>query len=192
MNYKSSLLLLLFFCAPILHANPEVGAKLAGEDNAICQFDIEFATKAKQKSQAIKASPTVTMKLKQFVATKSLKGAKIASNVMCQHLIGHAYTGSEQEFASFIDNGIKGLLKAGLEDLQFTRVGTNDAAYKGELANMEYIFTGDNSGNKQVIHNLAVLDKSNNQVITISVSGNEKVANEIKSEYQRLVNSFKP
>ncbi|MBE3672539.1 hypothetical protein [Pseudoalteromonas distincta] len=164
---------------------------IANEANA-CQFDIKFASKAQQKNQSIQASPTVSMDLTQFIATKVVESARIASNVTCQHLIGHTYTGSQQEWAGFIDSGIKGLLKAGVTDIQFTKVGANDAAYKGTLDNMEYVFTGDNGGNKQVIHNLTVLDKPNNQVITLSVSGNEKVAQEIKDEYQRLVASFKP
>lgn len=167
------------------------GVAVANVSNdSACQFDIEFSSKPKENSQTVNASPSVTMDIKQFVATKVVKNAKIASNVMCQHLTGHAYTGSEQEWAGFIDNGIKGLLRAGVTDVQFTKVGTNEAVYNGELANIEYIFTGDNGGNKQVIHNLALLDKKNNQVITISVSGNEKVSDEIKNEYTKLVNSF--
>lgn len=182
-----------------------VGAKLAGATesgahetnpletaNNACKFDIKFASKPQQKNQSIQASPTVSMDLTQFVAKQTKQGAVIASNVTCQHLIGHRYSGSEQEWAGFIDSGIKGLIQAGVAGIQFTKVGTNDAAYKGEMANMEYMFTGDNGGNKQVIHNLTVLDKANNQVITLSVSGNEKVTQEIKDEYQRLVNSFKP
>jgi len=178
-----------------------VGAKLAGANNAgekeatennACQFDIKFASKPQQKNQSIQASPTVSMDLTQFIATKVVDNAKIASNVTCQHLVGHSYTGSKQEWAGFIDSGIKGLIQAGVTDIQFTKVGTNDAAYKGTLDNMEYVFTGDNGGNKQVIHNLTVLDKPNNQVITLSVSGNEKVTQEIQDEYKRLVNSFKP
>lgn len=195
---------------PVAGATP-VGAKLAGANNAgannagakkdgekeatannACQFDIKFASKPQQKNQSIQASPTVSMDLTQFVAKQVEKGAVIASNVTCQHLIGHSYTGSQQEWAGFIDSGIKGLIQAGVADIQFTKVGTNDAAYKGTLDNMEYVFTGDNGGNKQVIHNLTVLDKPNNQVITLSVSGNEKVTQEIQDEYQRLVNSFKP
>ena len=171
-----------------------VGAKLAGakeaDANNACQFDIKFASKPQQKNQTIQASPTVSMDLTQFVAKQVKKGAYIASNVTCQHLTGHSYTGSQQEWAGFIDSGIKGLLKAGVTDIQFTKVGGDDAAYKGALDNIEYVFTGDNGGNKQVIHNLAVLDKENNQVITMSVSGNEKVTKEIQDEYQRLVNSF--
>ena len=205
------------YATPVAGANnvganvdANVGAKLAGAKkdgannvdannvdtketaNNACQFDIKFASKPQQKNQSIQASPTVSMDLTQFVATQTKKGADIASNVTCQHLIGHSYTGSQQEWAGFIDSGIKGLIKAGVTDIQFTKVGENDAAYKGPLDNMEYIFTGDNGGNKQVIHNLAVLDKAKNQVITLSVSGNEKVTQEIKDEYQRLVNSFKP
>ncbi len=177
----------LLFTASLLVS----GMVVANDSNdSACQFDIEFSSKPKENSQTVNASPSVTMDIKQFVATKVVKNAKIASNVMCQHLTGHAFTGSEGEFAQFIDNAIQGLLKAGFKDLKFTRVGADDATYKDDLTHLEYIFTGDKAGNKQVIHNLAVIDKKNNQVITISVSGNEKVSDEIKSEYTKLVNSF--
>ncbi|MEI8623679.1 hypothetical protein P4S67_03980 [Pseudoalteromonas sp. B137] len=207
MKLKHSVIFIALLSTTTVAANTTpVGAKLAGANNVVakkdgakeatannaCQFDIKFASKPQQKNQSIQASPTVSMDLTQFVAKQVKKGAYIASNVTCQHLIGHSYTGSQQEWAGFIDNGIKGLIKAGVTDINFTKVGTTDAAYKGTLDNMEYVFTGDNGGNKQVIHNLAVLDKANNQVITLSVSGNEKVAQEIKDEYQRLVASFKP
>jgi len=174
----------LLFTASLLVS----GAAVAND--SACQFDIKFSSLPKVNSQTVNASPTVKVDIKQYLATKVVKRTKIASNVVCQHLTGHAYTGSEQEWAGFIDNGIKGLLQSGVTDVQFTKVGTNDAVYNGELANIEYIFTGDNGGNKQVIHNLALLDKKNNQVITISVSGNERVSDEIKSEYTKLVNSF--
>jgi len=200
MKLKHSVIFIALLSTTTVAATTPVGAKLAGATetgatetaNNACKFDIKFASKPQQKNQSIQASPTVSMDLTQFIATKVVDSAKIASNVTCQHLIGYSYTGSQQEWAGFIDSGVKGLIKAGVTDIQFTKVGTNDAAYKGEMANMEYIFTGDNGGNKQVIHNLTVLDKANNQVITLSVSGNEKVTQEIKDEYQRLVNSFKP
>lgn len=210
MKLKHSVIFIALLSTTTVYATPvagvtTVGAKLAGATetgthktnapetaNNACKFDIKFASKPQQKNQSIQASPTVSMDLTQFVAKQTKQGAVIASNVICQHLMGHSYTGSQQEWAGFIDSGVKGLIKAGVTGVQFTKVGTDDAAYKGTLDNMEYIFTGDNGGNKQVIHNLAVLDKANNQVITLSVSGNEKVTQEIKDEYQRLVNSFKP
>ena len=210
MKLKHSVIFIALLSTTTVAATTPVGAKLAGATetgttetsthktnapetaNNACKFDIKFASKPQQKNQSIQASPTVSMDLTQFVAKQTKQGAVIASNVTCQHLIGHSYSGSQQEWAGFIDSGVKGLIKAGVTDIQFTKVGTDDAAYKGEMANMEYMFTGDNGGNKQVIHNLTVLDKANNQVITLSVSGNEKVTQEIKDEYQRLVNSFKP
>ncbi len=202
MKLKHSLLFIaLLSTTAIAATTTPVGAELAGatkaQDSIIqaadangCRFDIKFLTMPKIKKQTIDASPTVKLFLKQYLATQTRNGADIASNVMCQQLIGQQYTGSQQEWAGFIDNGIKGLLKAGVTDIQFTKVGDNDAAYKGPLGNIEYVFTGNNGGNKQVIHNLAVLDKANNQVITLSVSGNEKVTQEIQDEYKRLVNSF--
>ncbi|AQP99411.1 hypothetical protein B0W48_06100 [Pseudoalteromonas aliena] len=193
MKLKHSLIFIALLSTTTVYATP-VGANLAGAKEAsannACKFDIKFSSDPKQKQQLLNVAPNVDLKLKQFIATKVVKGARVASNVMCQQLIGQQYTGSQQEWQGFINNALQGLLNGGFKDLKLTKVGTNDAAYKGTLGNMEYIFTGDNSGNKQVIYNLAVLDKANNQVITISVSGNEKVTQEIQDEYQRLVNSF--
>jgi hypothetical protein len=155
-----------------------------------CKFKIKFSSNPQKKVQQLNIAPNVDLNLKQFIATKKIKAANISSNVICQQLVGQYYSGSEQEWQGFIKNGIQGLLKAGFKDLQYTKVGSDDAVYMGSLDYMEYIFTGDIGGNKQVIHNLAVLDKANNQVITLSVSGNEKVTQEIQDEYQRLVSSF--
>ena len=155
-----------------------------------CSFDIKFSSAPKEKQQTLNISNGVDLNLKQFVSIKQIKAANIASNVTCQQLVGQKYTGSQQEWQGFVKNALQGLLNAGFKDLQFTRVGEDDAIYKGKLANMEYGFTGSVGGNKQVIHNLAVLDKSHNQVIIISVSGNEKVSDEIKDEFTQLVNSF--
>ncbi len=199
MKLKHSLIFIALLSTTTVAATPPVGAKLAGanivgttksqQDNA-CKFNIKFSSDPQVKEQQLNVAPNVDLKLKQFVAMQSVKGAKIATNVMCQQLIGQQYTGSQQEWQGFINNALNGLKNAGFESLSLTRVGSNDAIYKGELDNYEYIFAGDIGGNKQVIHNLAVLDKANNQVITLSVSGNEKVTQEIQDEYQRLVNSF--
>jgi hypothetical protein len=201
MKLKHALLLTALLSTTAIAANPPpvagvttVGAKLAGakeaDANNTCKFNIKFSSDPQVKEQQLNVAPNVDLNLKQFVATKQVKAANISSNVICQQLVGQYYSGSEQEWQGFIKNGIQGLLKAGFKELQYTKVGSDDAAYTGSLDNMEYIFTGDISGNKQVIHNLAVLDKANNQVITLSVSGNEKVTQEIQDEYQRLVNSF--
>ncbi|TMO04191.1 hypothetical protein [Pseudoalteromonas sp. S558] len=193
MKLKHSLIFIALLSTTTVYATP-VGANLAdakeASANNACKFDIKFLSDPKQKQQLLNVAPNVDLKLKQFIATKVVKGARVASNVMCQQLIGQQYTGSQQEWQGFINNALQGLLNGGFKDLKFTKVGSNDAAYKGTFDNMEYIFTGDNSGNKQVIYNLTVLDKPNNQVITLSVSGNEKVTQEIQNEYQRLVNSF--
>lgn len=162
----------------------------ATAEGEACKFNVQFSSEPQEKQQTMKIAPNVDLNLKQFVSIKTVKAANIASNVTCQQLVGQAYTGSEEEWKGFVKNALQGLLNAGFKDLQFTRVGQDDATYKGNLANMEYGFTGSIGGNKQIIHNLAVLDKSHNQVIIISVSGNERVSDEIKSEYTKLVNSF--
>ncbi|WP_462180706.1 hypothetical protein [Pseudoalteromonas gelatinilytica] len=155
-----------------------------------CNFDIKFSSEPKEKQQTLNIGDGVDLNLKQFVSVKQIRAANIASNVTCQHLVGQKYTGSQQEWQGFVKNALQGLMNAGFKDLQFTRVGQDDAIYEGTLDNMEYSFTGVIDKNKQIIHNLAVLDKSNNQVVIISVSGNERVAAEIKEEYTNLVKSF--
>lgn len=180
----------LSFFAVSVQAKSQAQTDTESSKSQSCQFDIKFFAKPIKKNQKIALAPNISMELAQYVATKVESDIKIASNVICQHLIGHSYTGTEQEFTSFIENGINGLLKAGFKDLQYTLVGDNDATYRGKLDNIEYTFTGDNNGNKQVIHNLTILDKKQNQVITISVSGNERVADKIKEEYTNLVESF--
>ncbi|MCQ8881329.1 hypothetical protein NQS96_05860 [Pseudoalteromonas shioyasakiensis] len=155
-----------------------------------CNFNIKFSSEPKEKQQTLNISDGVDLNIKQFVSVKQIKAANIASNVTCQQLVGQKYTGSQQEWQGFVKNALQGLINAGFKNLQFTRVGQDDAVYEGKLENMEYSFTGAIDKNKQIIHNLAVLDKSNNQVVIISVSGNERVADEIKEEYTNLVKSF--
>ncbi|WP_042150688.1 MULTISPECIES: hypothetical protein [unclassified Pseudoalteromonas] len=156
-----------------------------------CEINVDFVTNAKEKQQVIPASKDVSIYIKQMLAVHSSSGVKIASNAICQKLSGASYTGSEQEWQSFISSAVNGLLKANYTDLQITMVGEDDKVYQGKLAHKEYIFTGSVPGNKQHIYNLAVLDKSNNTVYTMSVSGNERAVREVKSEFSRLIKSFK-
>ena len=190
----------LIFCALVFinssvglnnaNANEQNTQVLSDNSGNSCKFDVSFASDPTVKKQTIKVSQGVELKLKQYVAVRNEKGANIASNVICQHLIGQQYTGSQEEWKGFINTAVQGMLQHGFKDLQFTKVGTDDAIYKGQYPNYEYTFTGDIDGNKQIIHNLAVLDKKNNQVITFSVSGNEKVKSNIKTDYENLINSF--
>ncbi|MDP5213577.1 hypothetical protein ORJ66_11040 [Pseudoalteromonas tunicata] len=196
MKFKHSVVIIaLLSVTSIAHAEQKpleegvIGKQVQRQSDA-CKFDIKFSSESTQRAQQLKIAPNVNLNLKQFIATKQVNAANISSNVICQQLIGQSYTGSEQEWQGFIKNGLDGLLKAGFKELQYTKVGTDDAVYQGGLDNMEYIFTGTIGVNKQIIHNLAVLDKKNNQVITLSVSGNEVVSQEIKEEYQRLIGSF--
>lgn len=193
MKLKTSLLLCALAFANLNAAYAQalnVKVLSASSSDNSCKFDVSFNTDPQVKEQTMNVSQGVELKLKQYIAVRTHRGANIASNVICQHLVGQQYTGSQEEWKGFINTAVQGMMQHGFKDLKFTKVGTDDAAYKGQYPNFEYTFTGDIGGNKQIIHNLAVLDKKNNQVITFSVSGNEKVESEIKSDYQQLINSF--
>ena len=167
----------------------------------VCKLQIDFETKPRTKKQAINLSSTMQMAITNKVAiNKSLK-ASVATNVTCQQLMGASYTGSEAEWAKFFDSALSGLVKSGFKELAFTLVGENDQVFNTNLTTStnsiqpliakEYTFMGDIGGNKQVIRNLALLDKEYNILYTLSVSGNERVTTEIGQEFSRLVTSIR-
>ncbi len=190
---KSTLLSVLFIATFAL--SNIVSAEQAAFTEQVCLLSMELDTKPKNKSQTLNFDDNIKMQLTNTVATKSHKSAIIASNITCQQLTGASYTGSNEEWAKFFDSAFQGMLKANFTDIQFTLVGEEDKSFHSAIANdfivKEYIFTADAGGNKQIIKNLALLDKANNSVYTFSVSGNDMVEAEISQEFSRLVASIK-
>ncbi len=157
-----------------------------------CAVEIEFSSMPTKKQQQVKVSEGINLVMVQLLAEKSMQGAKIASNFICQKMLGAQYTGSAQEWQKFINSAVSALEKSGYSDVQFIPVTPKNKLYKTELMSIEYKLLATISGNKQVIQNLAVLDKVKNTVYTISVSGNEKVEREVFKEFSNLANSFSP
>lgn len=130
------------------------------------------------------------MDISQWVATNVIREhkARIATNVTCQFMLGQKFTGSDNEWQGFYQSAINGLLAAKAEDIQFTLIGEDKALYSGKAKNYkEYRFDANLGGNKQVIKNFTVLELDKNEVITVSVSGNEAVEAEIKEQYQAIL-----
>jgi len=190
---KSTLLSLLFIA--VFALSNVASAVPASFTEQICLLNLELDTKPTNKSQTLNFDDNIHMQLTNTVAIKEMKSARIASNITCQQLTGASYTGSDAEWAKFFDSAFQGMLKANFKDIQFTLVGEEDKSFHSTFANdfvvKEYIFTADAGGNKQIIKNLALLDKANNSVYTFSVSGNEIVEAEISEEFTRLVASIK-
>jgi len=190
---KSALLSLLFIAS---FALPNVvSAEPTAFTEQVCLLNLDLDTKPKNKSQMLNFGDNIHMQLTNTVAIKERKSARIASNITCQQLIGASYTGSDEEWANFFDSAFQGMLKANFKDIQFTLVGEEDKSFHSTFTHdfivKEYIFTADAGGNKQIIKNLALLDKANNSVYTFSVSGNKIVEAEISEEFTRLVASIK-
>jgi len=159
----------------------------------LCGLTINFESEPARKQQIINMSAQVSMTITNSTLIKKDLAAQIATNTTCQQLAGASYTGSQQEWAKFFDSAFSGLVKANYQDLKFTLVGENEKAYtlKNNLVTKEYVLTGEIKNNKQIIKNLALLDKDKNRMYTFSVSGNEIVAAEIDKEFKRLVSSIK-
>jgi len=158
--------------------------------NEQCSAKVNFLTVPKIQSQTVPLADEVSLKLNQYLATQSKDGAKVASNVICQQLIGASYTGSDEEWKNFLESAINGLKRNNLQDIQFTLVGEVDKVYKGDLENKEYSFVFKSSAGVQNVYNVAILDLENNTIYTISVSGHESVKESVYQEYKRIVSSF--
>lgn len=170
-------------------------ADQTGYNEQLCNVALAFTKKPKVKQQTLKLNATVTMVFTNALAINNNFSAKLASNVTCQQLTGANYTGSEAEWIKFFNSASQGLLKANYKQLTFTLVGENDKNFQIDLGKnfiaKEYDYTGTIDGNKQLIKNLALLDKSKNTLYTFSVSGNELIESNVRLEFERLLASIK-
>jgi hypothetical protein len=157
----------------------------------VCQARLQFVTAVEKKRQELQLTPDVSMVMSQFLSLQRTKrGTKVVSNVICQQLSGANYSGSQQEWTQFIDQAVTGMKKSSGKKMQLVLVGEKDKLFHQDIDNREYTLYGEFKGSKQVIYNLAVLDKPNNTVYTFSVSGSKRYNDAILEEYQRIIASF--
>jgi hypothetical protein len=194
---KTGLLSLVFssvFMIGLLSPN-NAFANQATYKQPLCDLVFDFSDKPKIKQQTLKLNATVTMVFTNALALKDGLAARIATNVTCQQLTGTSYTGSDAEWGKFFNSASQGLVKAGYTGLEFTLVGSADEIFQSPLAKQfmakEYSYTGTIGTNKQLINNLALLDKTTNTLYTFSVSGNVMVESNVRLEFERLLASIK-
>jgi len=173
----------------------QANAALSNNNQQLCSLTFQLDNQVKTNRQKIQLNKDMSMQLSNAVSVKVVDLARIASNTGCQQLTGASYTGSQAEWQKFFDSAVKGLLKAEYKELSLTFIGDNEKVFTSVIANKfdvkEYTLKGNADGNKQIIKNLAMLDKKTNSLYTFSVSGNEIVAAEIDKEFKRLVSSIK-
>ncbi|WMN61206.1 hypothetical protein NI389_07440 [Pseudoalteromonas xiamenensis] len=157
-----------------------------------CDFESLFPKSVKKTQQQFNMNNGGKLSMTQWlnVETISESRAKIASNIICQSLQGASYTGEDEEWSQFIQGAARGLVDANATNIEFTLVGTDDATYHGKLDNREYQFIATMDDYKQMMRNITLLNKSRNQVITVSISGNTVIAEEINKEYRRIVSQL--
>lgn len=156
----------------------------------LCDANFTFTTPAEMKKQRSALSSNVSVSLTQALAQQKQAGVYIVTNVICQKLTGAKYTGTEQEWAQFLGNAVTGLKHSGGKEMQLVLVTGKDRVFMKEVSHKEYNFVGNFGKNRQIIFNLAVLNKENNTVYTISVSGARHLEKIVKNEFKRIVNSF--
>jgi len=195
----SSLFILTFLFFPV-HA-VEVKTNPVTDDNGdavselfhvdVCDAKLKFVTEPRSKAQTVKLNETVSLSLNQFIAVqKSRFITTVATNVICQKLVGADYSGTEEEWIQFIQQASSGMQASGGKSMRLELVGEKEKVFLKDINNREYRFYGEFKGVKQTIHNVAILDKENNIVYTLSVSGEVKGVKAIREEFARLVESL--
>lgn len=173
-----------------------VNATSLVHNTSLCLLEVAFESEVQKKQQTINLNNNVKMSIANLMATQSVPGARMATNVGCQKLDGASYTGSKQEWVKFFNSAVSGMVKEKYQKVSFTLVGDTEKVYrpvaKANFITKEYIIRGAIKDNQQVIMNLAILDKPNNTLYTFSVSGSALVETEIAKEFQRLLASLEP
>lgn len=157
----------------------------------LCGASYLSQNEIKIKKQSVALNENASINIIQNYSQFTVNHAVIASNVICQEILGQHYTGSKEEWQQFLNSTVSGLLKANVKDIKITLQGTEERVFNSELASREYVIEGDNYGNKQVFYNLAILNQTKSVLYTVSVSGNKRAMSEVKAEFYRLVKSFK-
>lgn len=156
-----------------------------------CNARFETIGLPKLKKQNIKLNDKVSMEFEQnLTVLKSKYGANVVNNIICQTLNGAKYTGSDKEWAQFIQQASNGIKRNGGEKVRLELVGGGDKLFHLPVEHKEYKFIGRINNIKQTIYNLTILDKKNNSVLTISVSGADKGRKAVLAEYTRILNSI--
>jgi len=151
-----------------------------------CLVNVEFMNPPQVKHETHKLNENISLDMSQQLDVQTFGNIKVATNVTCQKLIGTEYTGSEQEWNNFIGTARKGLLVTGHKDLKITLFPSENSLFNGKYQSLEYLFSGERAGNKQIIYNLAVLNKTQNTLYVFAVSGHENAKKEIEDEFTRL------
>lgn len=158
----------------------------------VCNAQLDFVNSPTQSQQQFQLSETVSMILSHYLTSYSSRfGAKVATNVICQTLIGSQYSGSEQEWLQFIQQATSSVKKSGGKDMRLVLVGEKEKLFNQKLNNKEYKFYGEFNELKQTFYNVAILDKNHKSVYIISVSGSVRAEKAIKEEFIRVISSFK-
>jgi endo-alpha-1,4-polygalactosaminidase (GH114 family) len=119
-----------------------------------------------------------------------VKGGRIASNVSCQKLTKAKYTASEQEWQNVLKTNFKQLAEKGFKEVTLTPLVARDAIFNGEEQSREYVMKAAHDNDTQVFYLANILNKSQNTLYTVMISGNINVMTEVKTEYQRILASL--
>lgn len=151
-----------------------------------CLVNVEFVNPPQVKHENHKINENVSLDMSQQLDIQTFGNINVATNVTCQKLNGAQYSGSEQEWNNFIGTARKGLLATGHKDLKITLFPSGNTLFNDKHRSLEYRFSGERAGNKQLIYNLAVLNKTQNTLYVFAVSGHENAKKEIEEEFLRL------
>jgi hypothetical protein len=158
--------------------------------NPECGVNIAFTKIPKITKLTTPINEQVSLFSKNYISVQVAKGARIASNVSCQKLTKAKYTASEQEWQNILKTNFQQLAEKGFREVTLSPLVAEDAFFKGEEQSREYIMKAVHNNATQVFYLANILNKSQNTLYTVMISGNISVMTEVKTEYQRVIASL--
>jgi hypothetical protein len=165
------------------------------EDNPLtfnpeCGLNVSFKKIPKISTQTTPINEQVSLFSKNYISVQIAKGARIASNVSCQKLTKAKYTASEQEWQNILKTNFQQLAEKGFKEVTLTPLVAQNAFFKGEEQSREYVMKASHDSDTQVFYLANILNKNYDTLYTVMISGNVSVTAEIKTEFQRVLNSL--
>jgi hypothetical protein len=158
--------------------------------NPECGINITFKKTPKITKLITALNEQVSLFSKNYINVKVMKGARIATNLSCQKLTKAKYTASEQEWQNILKTNFQQLAKKGFKEVTLTPLVAKNTFFKGQEQSREYFMEALHDSGSQVFYLANILNKTDDTLYTIMISGDASVTAGVKSEYQRVLLSL--
>jgi len=155
-----------------------------------CNITIDFKSPPIISENTHKVSENISILRKNYLSYQNENGAKLATNVNCQLLIGEQYQANEKEWQNILKTNFTELSRQGYQKVKLTPLEGEDKFFNGKQEHREYRFDVTKEDDTQVFYVVNILNEKNTILYSIMISGDSSITQKIQKEYQRVLISF--